>query len=795
MRSTLLIVLSVLCSVGKMNAQVRTGSVSGVITTADGLPAPDVTVVLKNTARGAVTAADGSFEIKRLHAGTHVLEISLVGFATRTQQVTINPGEQQVTRLTLDLSASALKEVIIRSRISSYKATYPSSGLRILTPLLHTPQNIQVVTENTLSDQQIFDMSEAVVRNVSGATAAINESWGNYANLIMRGGSMTAFRNGMNVKMPWGPLLEDMSMVDRIEFVKGPAGFMLSSGEPSGMYNIVTKKPTGVTRGHVGFSMGSFDTYRTTIDLDGKASPDGKLLYRVNLMGQLKNSHREYDYNKRYALAPVLKYALSPKTSLTAEYHYQYMKMAMLGSAYLFSNEMGNMPREFTMLEPNMEPSDIRDHYLLLSFQHQYSANWKLTTQVSYLNYSQTGSTIWPAYPSGLKPNGDLTRSISNWDAFSEARIGQVFLNGQVSTGPVTHRILTGMDRVYKDYYADFYQSDTISGYDRYGTPVVFNIHKPVHGFIPSDHMPKFDRTLPLRQRAGGTMGESSGSIYLQDEMGMLRDRIRVTFAGRYTNLKQHSFGTYSKDAAFMPRAGISISLNRSASVYGLYDKTFIAQQGSDSSLKPFVPVTGNIAEAGVKKDWAGGQWNSTLAVYRIQKNNVITLVPGPEYKMVQTGQTRTRGVELDVRGDLTRSFSVVMNYAFTESKVTKDEDPDNVGGPIPGPGFPGHIQNSWLRYRVPAGKLKGLSAAAGYQFLSGRQHELPDYFRVDGHLSWETQQVKITLNANNVLDRYLYAGAPYEYNNNPATSEYYFQVEPGINFRLGIGIRLGNSE
>ena len=39
-----------------------------------------------------------------------------------------------------------------------------------------------------------------------------------------------------------------MSFVDHIEFVKGPAGFMLANGDPSGLYNLVTKKPTGQTK-------------------------------------------------------------------------------------------------------------------------------------------------------------------------------------------------------------------------------------------------------------------------------------------------------------------------------------------------------------------------------------------------------------------------------------------------------------------------------------------------------------------------------------------------------------------
>ncbi|WP_431241224.1 hypothetical protein ACQ9BO_14030 [Flavobacterium sp. P21] len=99
----------------------------------------------------------------------------------------------------------------------------------------------------------------------------------------MRGSQIQAFRNGFNVVSSfWGPLTEDMSFVDHIEFVKGPAGFMLSSGDPSGLYNVVTKKPTGVTKGEVSVLGGSYDFYRVSLDLDGKLDKKGKLLYRFN---------------------------------------------------------------------------------------------------------------------------------------------------------------------------------------------------------------------------------------------------------------------------------------------------------------------------------------------------------------------------------------------------------------------------------------------------------------------------------------------------------------------------------
>ena len=130
-------------------------------------------------------------------------------------------------------------------------------------------------------------MLEGVTRNVSGATRI--EHWDNYASITMRGSNVGAFRNGMNVSTALGPADRryEHGRTD-IEFVKGPAGFMLANGDPSGFYNVVTKKPSGRNKGEVRVSLGSFDLYRATADLDGKLSRDGKLLYRLNVMGQIE---------------------------------------------------------------------------------------------------------------------------------------------------------------------------------------------------------------------------------------------------------------------------------------------------------------------------------------------------------------------------------------------------------------------------------------------------------------------------------------------------------------------------
>ncbi|PSR56946.1 hypothetical protein AHMF7605_27350 [Adhaeribacter arboris] len=261
-----------------------------------------------------------------------------------------------------------LEEIVISGSRNNYKIDALSSSLRINTPLLETPQIIQVVINDVLRDQQVISRRDGVIRNVSGAYRL--EHWADlYTNIVARGLQMQAFRNGFNaVNSYWGPFTEDISFVDHIEFVKGPAGFMLSNGDPSSLYNVVTKKPTGRSTGEVAFTVGSFDLYRTSLDLDNRLSKDGRILYRLNLAAQNRKSHRPHEYNDRYVIAPVISYQLDDKTKLTAEYTYQRANMSNVGSFYVFDTKgFATLPVDFTMMPVGLPGSIINDHSALVT--------------------------------------------------------------------------------------------------------------------------------------------------------------------------------------------------------------------------------------------------------------------------------------------------------------------------------------------------------------------------------------------------------------------------------------------
>lgn len=768
---TLTLLLLIFCGAA------QTATIKGIIKTSDGSPAESVSIIVKGTGKGVLSDKDGVYQIANLKPGMYTLEASLTGLKAQAKKVEISQGQTASLNFTLEVDSKQLQTILVTANPSKYVTDYPSISLRLKTPLLELPQNIQIVTRQTLVDQQIFDMRESVIRNVSGATAS--EHWETYARIVMRGSRIAAFRNGMNVQATWGPLTEDMSMVERIEFVKGPAGFMLASGEPSGFYNVVTKKPTGIKKGEVGMTVGSFGTYRSTLDLDGLLSKDSKLQFRLNVMGQDRGTQRAFEYNNRVSIAPVIKYQINPTTSLTAEYTYQHVNMSPIGSSYAFSNKLSDLPVTFSTLEDNMDPTKITDQSLFVTLSHSLNANWKFTGQLAYMHYDQFGSSLWA---SGFK--GDtLNRSLSIWDVLGETKVGQFFVNGDVMTGKVKHRILAGLDMGDKDYHHDFNQGGDINGTDG------FNIYHPVYGNVSASGYPSFDRSLPIKQR-GVHYNNKYSAFYVQDEIRMIKEKLRLTLAGRYTTTGDADPYSGSVDAKkFTPRVGLSYSINPATSIYAVYDVSFIPQAGATFTGLAFKPITGDNKEIGIKREWLNGRWTASVAAYQITKNNELAPDPQHQFFSVQLGQTKTKGIELDVRGQLFSGLEATANYAYTDAEITEDTENEQIGKQIPGTDK--HIANVWLNYRVPTGKAKGLGVSFGASYAGGRTSwygvydrtvdaTMPNYTRFDGAASYQFDKFGIALNVNNLFSAKLISGGYYSF-----TKFYYWQAEAYRNARL----------
>lgn len=779
-------ILLVLCTFYAVYA----GDIKGIVLNNIGEKVAFATVFLKESNTGGSTDNRGRFNLRRVAQGKYTLVVSFISYKTKEMTVEVPSGNEAIVVDTIRLEPNTqhLDEVVVVGNSSTYTTRNPSSSIRLNQPLLKIPQNVQVISSQIMADQQIVSMSDGIARNVSGVTKL--EHWGDsYTRINMRGSRASAFREGMNVTSSWGPLTEDMSFVDRIEFIKGPVGFMMSNGEPNGIYNVVTKKPTGQTKGSASLTFGSYDLYRTTLDLDGKLDKSGRLLYRLNAMGQTSNSMRAYEFAKRYSIAPVISYQLDANTKLTAEYNYQYMESSNIGSYYSFSPDgYASLPQDYSILEPGLPSTVVNDHTFILNLQHDFNENWKLTAQGAYFNYNREGSSMWP---SSLSANGDLIRRVSIGDAINEMKFGQVYINGKAQTGFVSHNVLAGFDTGDKHAWYDWstgFNLDSIGTYNIYNTS--YTGGKPHYGY------PTFDRSKSLKERANSTqVTQSYIGLYLQDELGFFNDQLRLTLAGRYTYVKDSSYGTTkTEERHFSPRVALSYSLDKNTSIYTLYDQSFSPQMGTLRSGKKVSPITGNNWEIGLKRNWFDNRWTTTVTAYQILRNNETASDPtnqqGVETFLVQVGQSKAKGVEVDLIGEVIPNLSMTTNYAYTDYKVTKSVDDSRPAGTRL-PGYAKHNFNIWLEYKFKQAFIDGFSLSLGQNTQLDRSTwnwgntakntaSLPDYFRFDGAVGWQRNKLKLALNIYNLFDRYLYSGSPYD-------TYYYWQSEPPRNFRLNI--------
>src|SRR5450755_2151762 len=86
---------------------------------------------------GAVSKADGSYEIKNIPNGTYLVEVSFVGFASQTKDVTVNG--KSVIDFSLERSTIESPEVVV-------------TGVASATEQQTNPAPVSIVQQNTLQE-------------------------------------------------------------------------------------------------------------------------------------------------------------------------------------------------------------------------------------------------------------------------------------------------------------------------------------------------------------------------------------------------------------------------------------------------------------------------------------------------------------------------------------------------------------------------------------------------------------------------------------------------------------------
>ncbi|BDI14215.1 hypothetical protein ANSO36C_00170 [Nostoc cf. commune SO-36] len=212
------------------------------------------------------------------------------------------------------------------------------------------------------------------------------------------------------------------------------------------------------------------------------------------------------------------------------------------------------------------------------------------------------------------------------------------------------------------------------------------------------------------------------------------------------------------ENSAFSPRIGLVYQPSKSISLYTSYSQSFVPVTEVNPDGEIFEPTRGTQYEAGIKADFLEGRLSATLAAYQITKSNILT--PDreraePDY-FIQVGEQRSRGIELDVTGEILPGWKAIASYAYTNAEVTEDNDIP-VGNRLVS--VPENQASLWTTYEFQNSDLKGLGFGLGLFYLgtrsgdSANSFEIPDYLRTDAAIYYRRNGFKAGINIRNLFD------------------------------------------
>lgn len=786
MKLKLLLILNLIAAA----ALAQTGIVRGMIHDEAGQSLPAVNVMLKGTSYGSTTHTDGKFEIKNVPDGAYILSASMVGFEKYEQAIVVKTNETTtVPTITLKENQHQLNEVVVSGmREAVYVETKPSQSLRVNADLIEIPQNINIATRQTLRDMGMLSKGE-----ISRISSGITKSYGGALDMTLqiRGTNATygTYRNGVGGPIWWNAQ-EDASMIERIEFVKGPAGFMLANSEPGGLVNTVTKQPTREKVSEISFGVGSFNLMRTSIDLSGEVKKNSPLTYRLNAGIQKNNEFYQFGEFNRFFICPVLMYEFSENTSLTLEHNYvRAQAQENTHSSVSLNGDLWALPIDFAINDPNNEKFVGADVYTRLHLKHKLNKDWTFNAQAAYMTTDWDGTTL---NLEGISPTKDtLYRASSLSDWWGKLMNMQLFMDGKFNTGKFAeHQVMVGID------FGDGSEGSTYGG--TWGeNKFPLSINDPAY-YLPKDSL----------GYTGDTYSWMSSNrwmaLYIQDHLKLF-NKVVLTLAGRFTNLitgqdfnNPPSDPEYEvTDNKFTPRLGLTYLISPDISAYVLHDESFLSQRGAIYGGGRLPVLTGTNNEVGLKAMLFTKQLALNASVYDIRKNDVGTTDQLHDGFYLKTGQIRSTGFDFDVMGKITPEFVINANYSYVDARITKDTDETVVG--LTNAGTVSHLGNVWMKYTIGKGVLQGLGFGAGMQYTGKRSgvwpgwnssegnKYLPAYTLLDASLSYTADKFSVSFNIYNLTDQ-KYASNGWYY---PEFEEWIFDVGAPMNFRIQTNIRL----
>lgn len=683
-------------------------------------------------------------------------------------------------------SAASLPPLLVRedgmavvTAADDYLASQAQTGLKMAATLAQTPQAAEVLLRQQLDDQGGTTLQDALryspgvigTRGVNFTDDSFNMR--GFAAGLATSANTPVFRDGLRQAPTMYASIAEPYGVERIEILRGPSAVLYGQGTPGGTINLISKRPPSGELREVGVQFGSDSHRQATLDIGGAADTTGEWRYRVTALVRDAGSEVDFIDNDRRYLAPAITWRPSARTSLELQAMYQSSRTrynwGLPVSGSLLRNPNGSLPRSLYTGEPGFDRFDTDAWSAGWILEHQLDDHWQFHQGARY----QYSTLHWnSAYGIGLESNQRLL------DRFAFVRNDQNAvlmldnrLQGKWHDSVLEHDFSVGLDMSRMTWLRR----------ESRGTIGALDLFAPQYGNTQASNI------VPVR-----TLDSTStdAGLYLQDRVrtgawtllgGLRHDWIRAHLENLLNGQQLRS-----SDNALTTRLGLLYALAEGWSPYVNAATTFEPEYlPVDFNGNSFAPTTAQQFEAGLKYESSDHKTIGTLAAFQIIRRNELTADPVHLGYSIQTGQTRSRGVEVEFKSQFDRQWQLLLSYTYMNAVITRSNNGDQGQSPA---GVPRHVAAAWAVYRF-SDRLAGWRAGAGLREIMGTAGyvlgttptppRLPDYTVVDTMLSYDSGPWRVTLNINNLFDTSYIQSCYYA-----ATGCYY---GPGRTFQAGI--------
>ncbi|MDU5774155.1 TonB-dependent siderophore receptor, partial [Acinetobacter sp.] len=611
-----------------------------------------------------------------------------------------------------DTSSTTLATIKIKAQQASdqtYKVDSSSSATRSEIALKDTPQSVSVVTQKVIEDIGATRLIEALDL-AGGVTRANNFGGQGLTGFNVRGFTSGEFyRNGFPINRGY-PNAPDSNTIERIDVLRGPSSSLYGRGDPGGTFNLISKTPKSEQQTTLDAQLNSEGLYRTTVDTTGTVPNAENIGYRLNVIAEGGDSYRDHVESKRYGIAPVIQWQASDMTKVTFEADILRNQHPLDRGQTRYAGQKSFISSPDTYLWETGKDNNrlYNDNNMAqLRVEHELGNDWKLNAGVQYLNGKLHGYAV---EANGIQNDGEtLSRNYNYRELKWQDTDAQINLTGKFQFLGLANTLVTGLEYENYDYKSYIIRSSGDVG----SYPI--NIYNPVLG----QPLPELYRvTTHDRENLKTT------ALFLQDQVD-LNERLSALLGLRfehyehdYKNLLPNTANWNTSHNAFIPRLGLVYKASDDLSIYSNAAKSFKPNTGASRNGDGFDPEEGLAYELGFKWQALDNMLSIDSAIFYANKENVLTLDPVDSVYKVAAGEVRSRGIELNIAGQITPAWKIIGGYVYTDAEVTKDNSLQK-GTALAN--IPKNSFNLLNIYEFQNGPLQGLGLGINQKYIDKR--------------------------------------------------------------------------